>query len=94
MSEIKPADKSRYHVPVSGHPLLHEELAWYVTDTENVLGVLIRDRVDYDFSWVVLTKQDGMWCAIKCVASRETAAIALQELKREMTTIDAQLSTD
>jgi hypothetical protein len=64
-----------------------------VTDTETVLGILIRDRVDYDFSWVVLTKQNGMWCAIKCVASCETAAIALQELKREMITIDAQFTT-
>ena len=43
-----------YPVPWRGHPMLHQEIGWYATDDDRVLGVLIRDKVDDDYSWVLL----------------------------------------
>jgi hypothetical protein len=41
---------------MSGHPKLHRESMWYATDDDAVLGVVILDLVDKDYSWVVLTQ--------------------------------------
>jgi hypothetical protein len=48
--------KARFHIPMSGHPALHRELMWYATEDDTVLGVVIFDLVDHDYSWVVLTE--------------------------------------
>jgi hypothetical protein len=53
---IRQVDKSRFNIPMSGHPELHRELMWYATDDDAVLGVVILDLVDKDYSWVVLTQ--------------------------------------
>jgi hypothetical protein len=50
---IRQVEKSRFNVPMSGHPRLHRELTWYATDDDAVLGVVILDLVDKDYSWVV-----------------------------------------
>jgi len=50
---IHQVDKSRFNIPTSGHPELHRELMWYATDDDAVLGVVILDLVDKDYSWVV-----------------------------------------
>ncbi len=55
---IRQVDKSRFNIPMSGHPELHHELMWYATDDDTVLGVVILDLVDKDYSWVVLTEND------------------------------------
>ena len=55
---IRQVDKSRFNIPMSGHPKLHHELMWYATDDDAVLGVVILDLVDKDYSWVVLTEND------------------------------------
>ena len=55
---IRQVDKSRFNIPMSGHPKLHRELMWYATDDDAVLGVVILDLVDKDYSWVVLTEND------------------------------------
>ena len=55
---IRQVDKSRYNIPMSGDPRLHHELMWYATDDDAVLGVVILDLVDKDYSWVVLTEND------------------------------------
>lgn len=51
---IRAIDESEYNIPMQGSPLLHENLAWFATEDDKVLGALIRDKVDYDYSWVVL----------------------------------------
>jgi len=43
---IRQVDKSRFDIPMSGHPKLHRELMWYATDGDAVLGVVILDLVD------------------------------------------------
>jgi hypothetical protein len=55
---IRQVDKSRFHIPMSGHPELHRELAWYATEDDAILGVVILDLVDHDYSWAVLTEND------------------------------------
>jgi len=55
---IRQVDKSRFNIPMSGHPKLHRELMWYATDDDAVLGVVILDLADKDYSWVVLTEND------------------------------------
>jgi hypothetical protein len=51
-------DKSNFNIPMSGDPRLHCELKWYAIDDDAVLGVVILDLVDKDYSWVVLTEND------------------------------------
>ena len=55
---IRQVEKSRFNVPMSGHPRLHRELTWYATDDDAVLGVVILDLVDKDYSWAALTQSD------------------------------------
>jgi hypothetical protein len=55
---IRQADKSRFNIPMSSHPDRRRELMWYATDDDAVLGVVILDLVDKDFTWVVLTEND------------------------------------
>jgi len=45
---IRQVDKRRYHIPMSGSRLLHEELQWYASEDDAVIGVVIRDKVDHD----------------------------------------------
>jgi hypothetical protein len=55
---IRQVDKSHYNIPMTGHPELHRELTWYATDDDAILGVVILDLVDKDYSWVMLTEND------------------------------------
>ena len=55
---IRQVDKSRFNIPMSSHPDRHRELMWYATEDDAVLGVVILDLVDKDYSWAVLTEND------------------------------------
>jgi hypothetical protein len=55
---IRQVDKFHYNIPASSDSRLHRELIWYATDDDAVLGVVILDLVDKDYSWVVLTQSD------------------------------------
>jgi hypothetical protein len=55
---IRQIDKSLFNIPLSSHPERHSELIWYATDDDAVLGVVILDLADKDYSWVVLTEND------------------------------------
>jgi hypothetical protein len=57
---IRAVQKASYAVPFSGDLMLHEEVMWYATDDDRVLGAVIRDRCDDDFGWIVLTRGNGM----------------------------------
>ena len=50
--------KSHYNIPLSDDPRLHRELMWYASEDDTVLGVVVLDLVDKDYSWVVLTEND------------------------------------
>ena len=55
---IRQIDKSLFNIPLSSHPERHSELIWYATDDDAVLGVVILDLVNKDYSWVVLAEND------------------------------------
>ena len=81
---IRQVDKSRFNIPTSGHPKLHRELMWYATNDDAVLGVVVLDLVDKDYSWVVLTENDQGpgFSAIDLgtsLASEDDAAAALHD---------------
>jgi len=84
-----------YCVPYRGQPMLHEELAWYATQDNQVFGVLIRDRIDHDFSWVVLAEDElGIWRAIDLDSSCPTASIAMAQLHAAMKGWSTRPETD
>ena len=55
---IRQVRKSRFNIPMSSHPDRHRELRWYATEDDAVLGVVILDFVDKDYSWAALTQSD------------------------------------
>jgi hypothetical protein len=80
--------KSHYNIPLSDDPRLHRELMWYATEDNAVLGVVILDLVDKDYSWVVLTENDQGpgYTAIDMGASlptEEDATAALHDAMRK-----------
>ena len=76
--------KASYAVPWTGDPRLHEEIIWYATSDDCVLGVVIRDRVDNDYGWVVLTKHSNVYRGIDLQTSRPTVELATEELHNVM----------
>jgi hypothetical protein len=54
---IRQIDKSRFRIPMSGHPELHRELKWYATGDDAVLGVIILDVASETYAWAVLTEK-------------------------------------
>ena len=81
----RPVQKSSYPVPHDGNPLLHEEVMWYATDDDRVLGADIRDKVDNDFGWIILTRGEGG--CFRCVdveCSFPSLALATSGLLKKM----------
>lgn len=62
--------------------LYTEELAWFEYDNGRFLGVLIRDRIDSDFSCVVVARDErGRYRFITGTISEETQFAALKKLE-------------
>ena len=38
------------------HAAMYRELEWYATKDERLLGTVLLDRVDLDYSWVLLSR--------------------------------------
>ena len=84
---IRQIDKSRFRIPMSGHPELHRELKWYATGDDAVLGVVILDVASETYAWAVLTEkvQGQGFAAIATgtkLATEEDAAAALHAAMR------------
>jgi hypothetical protein len=86
----------RYGIPWRGNSTFHQELAYYATDDDLVLGVVVRDRVDHDFSWVLIVHTsvalpkfdnqitDSGYHTVDTKVSMATQEIATKELHRVM----------
>jgi hypothetical protein len=72
-----------YDVP-HGDPLCHQEIAWFATEGDRVLGVVIRTSIDGDFSWVALEKDEEVWRAADLGASVRTQDEATRALHEAM----------
>jgi hypothetical protein len=61
---------------------MYREVEWYATEDERLLGVVILDRIDADYSWIVLSKDKGgayrsPWLSGVSLLTREAARQAL-----------------
>ncbi len=71
-----------------------EELEWYSDDAENVTGVLLRDRADDDFGFVILGRdQDNLLGAIDIEHSFSTVEAARDRLQEKMAEHEASGQT-
>lgn len=65
--------------------LIAEELEWFSEADDRILGVLIRDRIDQDFSWVVLGRdRRHRFRAVDLKVSISSKDVARQELLDRM----------
>jgi hypothetical protein len=89
---IKQVEKSDYIIPMSGSRRLHHELAWFATDDDLVLGALIRDKVDNDFSWVVLIDQGAGYACVESGTDHPTVSSAKDKLFAEIEAVRSELT--
>ena len=65
--------------------LLTEEVEWHATSDERVLGVVTRDRIDHDFGWVALGRDERLrFRAVAVNASLPRQDAARQQLFQRM----------
>ena len=83
---IRSVDESHYNITRLNIFPFYRELAWYATDDPAVLGAVVLDLIDHDFSWVVLTQNDQGpgYTAINLAVSLPTIAPATQALHAAM----------
>ena len=59
--------------------LLMEEVEWLATSDERVLGIVIRDRIDHDFGWVAMCRDERL----RFQAVAVNASLLRQDIARE-----------
>jgi len=71
---------------MTGNPVLHQNLSWFATGNDKVLGVVLKDKIDNDFSWVVLTQNEDApaYTCIDMDASLPTLGDAVTILHQKM----------
>lgn len=89
---IRPIDPDDFLIGRTGDPLLHRNLAWYAIEGDAVIGVVILDLVDRDFSWVMLglTDQGPGYYAIDLAASLPSREAATEALHATMMSTRSQ----
>lgn len=87
---MKPLSKPRFEALAGYARMPHtvtifDELAYFSTDDERVLGMLIRDLIDCDFSGVLFARDERLrFRAVDVFASIETRELAHDELARRL----------
>ena len=75
--------------------LVTEEIEWHASSDERVLGVVTRDRIDHDFGWVALGRDEQQrFRAVAVNASLLTAHAASQQLLERMDALAAAPDTE
>ena len=85
MIRIGPFDESDYNISRMCLPI-YRELAWYATADDAVLGGVILDLVDYDYSYIVMTmnEQGVGYTAVDGAVSLPTEDAATEALYAAM----------
>jgi len=88
--EVRPLLSARFEA-LAGYTrspmilLLTEEFKWFATRDERLLGIVLRDRVDDDFSWAILARDERLrFRAIDNNVSLPTIDAARDELIAQM----------
>ena len=75
--------------------LFTEEIEWHATSDERLLGVLTRDRIDHDFGWVALGRDEQLrFRAVAVNASLPSADAAREQLLERMDELAAEPNTE
>jgi hypothetical protein len=90
--EIRAVEKKNYRIAGLTEPWLHEELAYFATGGDTVVGVLIRDQVDHDYGYVILIKEpqndeldgSGLYRCVNLIYSIPAADEAIRRLHADM----------
>lgn len=81
-----------YSYNVLKHPMatmIGEEIKWFEDKENNLLGTLIRDKIDKDWSYVLMAlEEDGNYRAIEVNASLDSEEIAENELTLKFIQLD------
>lgn len=90
MIEIKTLTRRRFEA-LAGYArspkivLYVEEIEWYATPDERLIGMLERDRIDHDFGWVIFGRDERLrFRAIDVNASLPSPEAARQQLFEKM----------
>jgi hypothetical protein len=68
-----------------------QEYDWLATPSERVLGVLTWDRIDYDFGWIALARDEGLrYRAVDVQASLPSSEGARADLVAAMERLEAE----
>jgi len=86
---IRPVSRRLFdsHRPTRGplSPLVADEQEWFVNDEQSLLGILIRDKVDDDWGYVILGRdQRKRFRAIDAGVSFKKRETAREKLVRAM----------
>jgi hypothetical protein len=82
-------DLNGYDILMRGDPRLHHEVAWYTTVDDRVLGIVVRDRIDNDFGWVVLTRAREPDVALATGATIPPSAYRCVDVETSYPSLDA-----
>lgn len=94
-TSIKSLDKRRFEALVgyTRSPtivLLVQEIEWIATEDERLLGVVTWDRMDHDFGWVVLGRDERLrFRAVDVNSSLRSADQAKGDLRERMISLAA-----
>jgi hypothetical protein len=61
-----------------------DEVAWYMTQDDKLLGIVVRDKVDNDFKWVIMRESGGAWEALDLGKNWSDSTTATAELHQAM----------
>jgi hypothetical protein len=79
LTSVNPTD---YNIVRGPFGSLYQELAWYRGASDRLLGLILCDRLDNDFSWVVLTADaTGLYRTVDLHVSLPTQADATAALE-------------
>jgi len=94
MTSIKAVERKSYNIGGGPAPGLHQELAWWATDDDKVLGSLILDKADGDFSYIVMIMDDEtkLFICADVGVSRPTADDATRNLHAAMLEMHKQIA--
>ena len=84
--ELRNISEERFDSLYEGPPsFMHKEVEWVSDLLERVLGAVVRDRIDDDWSYVVLGRDEhGIFRAIDLKISLPSQEIAAEQLREKM----------
>jgi hypothetical protein len=90
---LRSIDPCLYAIARGDSSDFYEELKWFAVSEDRLLGLLLRDKMDFDYSWVIFAcSQQGQYRAIDLgvsCATNENAEHALTAALERWSSIDA-----